>query len=180
MKEFDIEKLERKNIYKVPDDMFNSIQERVMNDVKANKKAPIFKLNWVYAVAASLALIFGVTFVYNSDQNQDTTKESGVSEANYAKNDQASKTESEIAYETLKSDLNSVENTDQIVENKKNRNSEYSQDNETENITKPQIRKPAPKQTDAKMNEYLDSFSNTEIAELAKNSTEDVYLDLYN
>lgn len=180
MKEFDIEKLERKNIYKVPDDMFSSIQERVMNDVKANKKAPIFKLNWVYAVAASLALIFGVTFVYNSDQNQDTTKESGVTEANYAKNDQAPKTESEIAYETLKSDLSSVENTDQIVENKKNRTSEYSPDNETENITKPQIKKPAPKQTDVKMNEYLDSFSNTEIAELAKNSTEDVYLDLYN
>ncbi|MBT2621465.1 MULTISPECIES: hypothetical protein [Chryseobacterium] len=180
MKEFDIEKLERKNIYKIPDDMFDNIQERVMNDVKANKKAPIFKLNWVYAVAASLALIFGVTFVYNSDQNQNTAKGSGVSEANYAKNDQAPKSESEIAYETLKSDLNSVENTDQIVENKKNKNTEYSQDNETENITKPQIGNTVSKQTDTKMNEYLDSFSNTEIAELAKNSTEDVYLDLYN
>lgn len=178
MKEFDIEKLERKNIYKAPDDMFDIIQERVMNDVKANKKAPIFKLNWVYTVAASLALIFGATFVYNSDQ--DITKDSGTLEANYAKNDQTPKSESETAYETLKSDLNSVENTDQINENEKSKNTDYSQDDETESVAKPQIAKTVSKQTDVKMNEYLDSFSNTEIAELAKNSTEDVYLDLYN
>lgn len=178
MKEFDIEKLERKNIYKAPDGLFDTIQERVMNDVKANKKAPIFKLNWVYAVAASLALIFGATFVFNSDQN--TTKDSDIPDANYAKNDQTPKSESEIAYETLKSDLNSVENKDQIVENKKSRDTEYSQDDETENVAKPNTAKTVSKQTDTKMNEYLDSFSNTEIAELAKNSTEDVYLDLYN
>ncbi|MBK1894773.1 hypothetical protein JHL15_03260 [Chryseobacterium sp. YIM B02567] len=178
MKEFDIEKLERKNIYKVPDDMFNTIQERVMNDVKANKKAPVFKLNWVYAVAASLAIIFGVTFVFNSDQK--TIKETGISEVNYAQNDPTPKSESQIAYETLKSDLNSVDNTDQIEENKKIENTEYSEDNEAEDGVKSQTGKIASKQTDAKMNDYLDSFSNSEIAELAKNSTEDVYLDLYN
>ncbi len=33
---------------------------------------------------------------------------------------------------------------------------------------------------ETRMNDYLDSFSNTEIAELASNSTQDVYLDLYN
>ncbi|ASK31227.1 hypothetical protein CEY12_14445 [Chryseobacterium sp. T16E-39] len=178
MKEFDIEKLERKNIYKVPDNMFDSIQERVMNDVKANKKAPIFKLNWVYAAAASLAIIFGVTFVFNSDQK--TIKDTGISQVNYAQNDPTPKSESEIAYETLKSDLNSVNSENQIVENKKVENTEYSQENKAEDVVQPQKGKIASKQTDAKMSEYLDSFSNSEIAELAKNSTEDVYLDLYN
>ncbi|MFP7656538.1 hypothetical protein [Chryseobacterium proteolyticum] len=178
MKEFDIEKLERKNIYKAPDDMFNMIQERVMNDVKANKKAPIFKLNWMYAVAASLALIFGSIFVFNSDQNK--IKDSGISEVSYAKNDQAPKSESELAYETLKSDLISVESTDQIVQNKKSAEIDDSQDTEAETVSKPQNGVAVSKQTETKMNEYLDSFSNSEIAELAKNSTEDVYLDLYN
>jgi hypothetical protein len=39
--------------------------------------------------------------------------------------------------------------------------------------------KPVTKK-ETRMNEYLDSFSNSEIAELASNSTQDVYLDLYN
>ncbi|ASW75356.1 hypothetical protein IQ37_10130 [Chryseobacterium piperi] len=178
MKEFDIEKLERKNIYKVPDDMFSTIQERVMNDVKANKKAPVFKLNWVYAVAASLALIFGSTFVLNSNSN--TTKDSGNTQVNYAQNNPSAKSESEIAYETLTSDLTSVENNNQIVVNQESKNSVYPQNIEVNNTIKPKTAKTVSKQTETRMNEYLDSFSNTEIAELANNSTQDVYLDLYN
>ncbi len=38
MKEFNIEKLERKNIYTVPDNLFENIQENVMNDIKTSKK----------------------------------------------------------------------------------------------------------------------------------------------
>jgi hypothetical protein len=177
MKEFDIEKLERKNIYKVPDNLFENIQEKVINDVKATKKAPIFKLNWAYAAAASLALIFGATFVFN--QNDDSTKEGGNSGATYAANTQAPKTESEIAYETLKSDLTSVEKNNQTVVNQNSR-SFVSQDVETKEVSTPKTVKPVSKKTETQMNEYLDSFSNSEISELASNSTQDVYLDLYN
>lgn len=177
MKEFDIEKLERKNIYKVPDNLFENIQERVMNDVKVNTKAPIFKLNWVYAVAASLALIFGASFVFN--QNNDSTKNVGNSGATYAANTQAPKNESELAYETLKSDLTSVENNNQIVVNQNSRNF-VSQATETKEVATPKIAKPVSKKNETQMNEYLDSFSNSEISELASNSTQDVYLDLYN
>lgn len=176
MKEFDIEKLERKNIYTVPDNLFENIQEKVMNDVKAGKKAPIFKLNWGYAVAASLALIFGSTFVFNSVND---TKETTNSQAAYASNSQEPKTESETAYETLKSDLTSVENNNQKVGNQDNKS--FAQDNSTE-IKKTETRtvKPVSKKQETQMNEYLDSFSNSEITELASNSTQDVYLDLYN
>lgn len=177
MKEFDIEKLERKNIYKVPDNFFENIQEKVMNDVKENTKAPIFKLNWVYAVAASLALIFGISFVFN--QNNDSTKEVGNSGATYAANTQAPKNESEIAYETLKSDLTSVENNNQIVASQNSRNF-VSQKNETKKEATPKIAKPVSKKTETQMNEYLDSFSNSEISEFASNSNQDIYLDLYN
>ncbi|WP_027378652.1 hypothetical protein [Chryseobacterium daeguense] len=178
MKEFDIEKLERKNIYTVPDNLFENIQERVMNDIMPKKKAPIFKLNWGYAAAASLALIFGATFVYNSgDNSQDAQK----AKTAYASNGKEAKTESEIAYETLKADLTSVENKNQTVE-VQNTSKTYAESDAGAKTTnmKSQTVKPVSKQEETQMNEYLDSFTNSEISELASNSTQDVYLDLYN
>jgi hypothetical protein len=178
MKDFDIEKLERKNIYKVPDNLFDDIQDKVMSDVRANKKAPIFKMNWAMAAAASIALIFGVTFVFNSDN--DSVKNLNNSEAAYALNNQAPKTEGEAAYETLKSDLTSVENNNQTVENQSKESNSYTLNNEKSQAINTNTSKPASKKTDTQMAEYLDSFSNSEIAELANNSVQDVYLDLYN
>ncbi|MDW9381271.1 hypothetical protein [Chryseobacterium sp. JV558] len=180
MKEFDIEKLERKNIYTVPDNMFENIQEKVMNDIKTSKKAPVFKLNWMYAAAASLALIFGATYVFNSDN--EATQKGLNSETTYAANTGEQKTEGELAYETLKSDLTTVENNDQTVENQKNKDAyAYKSVDESEKtIETPKPVKTVKKKEETRMNEYLDSFSNSEIAELASNSTQDVYLDIYN
>lgn len=182
MKEFDIEKLERKNIYTVPDNLFKNIQESVMNDIKIEEKAPapIFKLNWMYAVAASLALIFGVTFVLNS--NYGSADKGLNSKEGYVVNKGEPKTESELAYETLKSDLTSVENTDQRFVNQKN-NSNLSLNDKSgdgKETGSQKTVKPVVKKEETRMNDYLDSFSNSEIAELASNSTQDVYLDLYN
>ena len=180
MKEFDIEKLERKNIYTVPDNMFENIQESVMNDIKTSKKAPVFKLNWMYAAAASLALIFGATYVFNSDNN--STEQILNTKTAYVANNGEPKTESELAYETLKSDLTSVENNNQTVGNQKD-NAIYASErvNETKKITEtPKPVKAVKKKEETRMNEYLDSFSNSEIAELASNSTQDIYLDIYN
>ncbi len=175
---FDLEKLERKNIYKVSDHLFENVQENVIMQLNVNKKAPIFKLNWGYAAAASLALIFGSAFVYNSfsDSNDDNT-----SVKNYASNNSDQKKESEVAYETLKSDLTSVENNNQTIDNQqKNQQIKTVAYVPEKTEAKPQTVKPVSKKTEAQMSEYLDSFSNSEIAELANNSTQDVYLDLYN
>ncbi|MDQ0592229.1 hypothetical protein QFZ37_000598 [Chryseobacterium ginsenosidimutans] len=175
--DFDLEKLERKNIYTVPEKLFEDIQENVLNNVLPAKKAPIFKLNWAYAAAASLALIFGATFVFNSDDN---SKVMGNSQAAYTPDKQKPKTESEIAYETLKSDLTSVENNNQTVVNQSNDKS-FAQDSESrKQNTATQTVKPVLKKEETQVNEYLDSFSTSEISELASNSTQDVYLDLYN
>lgn len=176
--EFDLEKIERKNIYKIPDHLFENVQDNVMKEVNANKKSPIFKLNWGYAAAASLALIFGSTFLYNSysDSNEDQS-----SAESYALSNPAPKKESEIAYETLKSDLTSVENNNQIIDNQqKNQQIKTVAYVPEKTEVKQQTVKAVSKKTEAQMTEYLDSFSNSEIAELANNSTQDVYLDLYN
>ncbi|GAA5091689.1 hypothetical protein GCM10023210_19520 [Chryseobacterium ginsengisoli] len=174
--DFDLEQLERKNIYTVPENLFETVQENVLNNVlPAKKKAPIFKLNWAYAAAASLALIFGATFVFNNENPNEDVKQNTV-------NNHEPKTESQIAYETLQSDLTSVDNNNQTVGSQDD-NKSIAQDNSTEKTTteaKNQTVKPVSKQNEVQMNEYLDSFSNSEITELASNSTQDVYLDLYN
>lgn len=180
MKEFDIENLERKNIYTVPDDIFKNIQDNVMNDIKTSKKAPVFKLNWMYAAAASLALIFGATYVFNSDS--DSAEKRLNSKEGFAASKSKPKTDGELAYETLTSDLTSVENNNQTGENQKN-NTTYAFKSDVENekaTASPKPVKAVIKKEENRMNEYLDSFSNSEIAELASNSTQDVYLDLYN
>lgn len=170
---FDLDKLERKNIYKISEGVFETVQENVLNEIKAEKKTPIFKLNWGNAVAASVALIFGVTFVYNSNSsvNEDSINR-------YANNKEVPKKESQLAYETLASDLTSVENANQTVESQMNIKPVVSQvvNNNSENQNKKSVKAA----NDVHMNEYLESLTNSEIAELANNSSQDVYLDLYN
>ncbi|GAA4164209.1 hypothetical protein GCM10022217_34430 [Chryseobacterium ginsenosidimutans] len=175
LNDFDLEKLERKNIYTVPEKLFENIQENVLKNVLPAKKAPIFKLNWAYAAAASLALIFGATFVFNNDSPKGEYSQTTVASSN-----QEPKTESEIAYETLKSDLTSVENNNQTVVNQ-DANKSFAEDEQNEEQkTATKTVKPVSKKEETQVNEYLDSFSNSEISELASNSTQDVYLDLYN
>lgn len=178
VKEFDLEKLERKNIYKISDHLFENVQENVMSELSAKRKAPIFKLNWAYAAAASLALIFGSTFLYNSYSDSE---ENNTSAVNFASNNPEPKKESEIAYETLKSDLTSVEKNNQTIDNQQMNQQIKSVAYVPEKAeVKPQNVKKVSKKAEAQMTEYLDSFSSSEIAELANNSTQDVYLDLYN
>lgn len=173
---FDLELLERKNIYKISDDVFENTQRRVLNDINAYKKAPIFKLNWGYAAAASLALIFGSAFLYNSYSDSSTES---IPTKNYTENP-VPKKESEMAYETLQSDLTSVENNNQTFENQQVKTVAYVPERSKKNDEPAKKPKTVSKQTEAHVAEYLDSFSNSEIAELANNSTQDVYLDLYN
>lgn len=176
--DFDLEKLERKNIYTVSENVFENIQDHVVNKVLPRKKAPVFSISWAYAAAASLALIFGATFVFNTGSSSD---EMDPAVAYTVKNRQP-ETESEMAYETLKSDLTSVENDHQNNEKPKSGKSvaQNKPQAKADQGAADQTAKAISKQDEAQMNEYLDSFSNSEISELASNSTQDVYLDLYN
>ncbi|WP_228458240.1 hypothetical protein [Chryseobacterium schmidteae] len=175
VQDFDLEKLERQNIYQVPENMFENIQDRVMSEIRTERKAPIFKMSWGYAAAASLALIFGSTFIYNLNSDSSTN---GDSNLNYTDNKTAPKKESQLAYETLESDLTSIENSNQRTEKQMNIKPIVSQvaNNDSEKLNKKTVKTV----NEIHMNEYLESLNNSEIAELANNSSQDVYLDLYN
>lgn len=170
LKGFDVESFERKNIYKTPENLFDNIHSKVLSEIKIEKKAPIIRLNWAYTAAACLALVFGGSLVYN-----------GISE-DIPGNTIAEitpKKESQIAYETLQADLTSVENSNQIAEDQNIKPSvtTVSQDDNTKNV---KTKNASLKQTEEQMNEYLDSFTSSEIEDLAVNGYQDVYLDLYN
>lgn len=176
IKGFDVEKLERKNIYAVSDQTFAAVQDKVLSEIKRDKRTPIFRLNWGYAAAASLALIFGSTFLYNSFS--DTNVDQGITES-YS-NNTAPKKESEIAYETLQSDLTSVESNNQTIENQTNTQIRTVADVPKKSVERTSSVMQVSKRTEVQMNEYIESLSSSEIAELTNNSSQDVYLDLYN
>ncbi|KQR95254.1 hypothetical protein ASG01_05240 [Chryseobacterium sp. Leaf180] len=173
MKDFDIENLERKNIYHLPENTFEKMQAGVFAQMKPVKKAPVFKLSWALAAAASLALIFGVTFIFN---NGNETQKNIQSVA--VKTDQNTKTQSTETYQTLQSDVAEAEQN-QTGANVDRQSYPQTASNTRRNNNQNAVQV-SGKSAEQEMTEYLDSFSSSDIAEVSKNSSQDVYLDLYN
>lgn len=186
MKNFDIENLERKNIYKIPDTLFDNVQENVMNAISTDteetvisaSKGKIVKLNWWMAAAASLVLIFGLGWIFSdsfTNQNNINTIDTLV-KTELPHN----AVESTQAYNIVKSDLSSID----VDDSKKNINTTNVKTiASSEEIKKTNIKTvnlPNKEVNEEEMNVYLDVLSNKEISDIAQNSVSDVYLDLYN
>lgn len=183
MKDLDIEKLARKNIYSTPPDFFSEVQSNVFNAVREQEKVLVLPTagrsrnrTW-YAAAAAVALVIGGTFVYNAGADSEVT----IAQ-NPVKQDQtqaattvpeSAKAQTHAAadnYTVLAEDLTLAEN-------------EYQTDRQPETKT---IKKPAKvimasgAGADERMDMILDEFSAEDIAALSMNAEQDVYLDLYN
>ena len=188
MKNLDIEKLERKNIYTAPDNFFeqmqqNVLQNTVLKDSKAEEKqGKIVKMNWWYAAAAAIALLFGTTFYLNqSDEDsapqiaQNKIEEKTVTQNAKTEAAEAKPSVSEQNYQTLVADLTSEEIVNQtetkpITTTKKTSIAEASPKPEAATKTKPE----------QQVEQILQGLSEEEIAALAKHTDQDIYLDLYN
>ncbi len=206
MKEnFDIEKLERKNIYKTPEDFFSKIQENVLKetvqtsinlDVISADKSVKSNNNWIYAIAASLVLLFGLGFLFNDkieNTNQENTAkiETIIEKPNPTK---ITATEPILAENSMEiqpvSETKSIQNieksnltSDKISHPKESKREVAEVKNvlaKTETkVTKPQTA--SITMSDEEIAEQvISSLTNAEVAELAINTEQDVYLDLYN
>ncbi len=182
MKNFDIEKLERKNIYKTPENFFDKIQENVLYDAQLNKKetakpAKIFKLNWGYAVAASVVLLFGMTMFL---QQEDSFVEVNTQPQPIAATENTTP-EATIAYQVLSSDIESVEKENQKPE-KISISEKIEKKSESVAIASTTIKKnkTIPVVSEAQFEQVMAGLSYTEIADVGKGAEQDVYLDLYN
>lgn len=212
MKNFDIENLERKNIFTTPDNFFDKVQENVLRetvyqqkDIKITeaKPAKVFKLNWVYAAAAALAMIFGLGYFLNSN-NTEVSVQNTV--ANVEQNKVVEKPSTPEADQAQPvADLNKTdavtESSDQNLTLAQNNNPKVEARVQSRNIETEMAPKMAAtyaaQKAEAKtivktaaikaavpdevlMDDVLSSFTYAELKEASKNTEQDVYLDLYN
>lgn len=183
MKNLDIEHLERKNIYKVPDEsFFTEIQAKVLQETAQKKEIKTVKLNWMYA-AAAIAMVFGATFVINQNQKTEpqnlTATEISNQNTSIVKNSESiikPENEAAIAYQTLNNDLTSIEvNYPKESETKV----KVAENTETKSVATKNVQT-AVQTPEVQVDQILSSFTSTELADLGKNAEQDIYLDLYN
>ena len=184
MKNLDIEHLERKNIYKVPEEsFFAEIQANVLKETAPKKETKTVKLNWMYAAAAAMAMVFGATFVINQNekaepQNLTATEISNQNTSIVNNSESIIKPENEatIAYQTLNNDLTSIEvNYPKESETKV----KVAENTETKSVATKNVQT-AVQTPEVQVDQILSSFTSTELADLGKNAEQDIYLDLYN
>ena len=179
MKNLDIEKLERKNIYTAPDHFFDDVQARVLQETVPQKQAKIIKMNWAYAAAAAVAMIFGITIFIN----QDGAENPGLTETQVSNSDNSSsagaftaeqpQNEATIAYQTLANDLTSAAPVNQKG------NAQPLAAAKTNAASAEVQNKTTAQNPEVQVDQILANFTSAELADLGKNAEQDVYLDLY-
>lgn len=181
MENIDIDKLERKNVYKVPENFFAEMQQKVLAETALKKEAKIFKLNWAYSAAAAIALLFGITFFVTQNENAVNASENQMIVSNNNKETvsdkikEKQKAEAAINYKTFEEDLTSVSKN-----NQKEEQEPIAQASEKTNSNSAPKKKEITATPEGQVDQILANFTSTELAAVGKNTEQDIYLDLYN
>lgn len=183
MKNFDVEKLERKNIFETPDGFFEQMQEKVAAATQQKPKlhlqkpARIVKMNWVYAAAAVITLFFGISFLVNQNNTADPDFGSGktianVNNATITRLESMSKPETKpmisVAEQQDLPTLSSIQNKEKT---------------KPTTLVTPVENSATPQKTanpEGQVDQVLANFTNSELADLSRTAEQDIYLDLYN
>lgn len=183
MKNLDIEKLERKNIYEAPDNFFEQMQANVLQQTAPKKKTGrIIKLNWAYTAAAAVTLLFGVTFFVTQDNVSNEISKTTSIAANNSANDV---TELESAGKVRAEEILTKENPSEDltianVDNQIERTAPLAR-SEVQALKTTAVKRKVPVQTaELQMDQVLANFPVAELADLGSSAEQDIYLDLYN
>ena len=169
MKKIDIEKWERKTP-ELPENFFEEMQEKVLDKTVRVEKQPVkrFKINPVWASAAAIAVVFGISFFVNvKNKNVEV-----------AQNPQFVQTENY-------SNLNQQQNTEyqaDVVNQKVAENQSYTESKTSfagQSLDAVSEQKVKNLSTKLKMEEVLNVMSEEELQELTSNYEQDTFLDLY-
>ena len=175
MKEFDLDKLERKTPYKVPENFFEEMQANVLKQTtnKEKKETKVFRLHFsaVTSIAAALALIFGFTFLWKTNQAYITTPTNTDSMV-------IVKTPTEESNVFKNQDLTTVSEVHQVAKEIQ-KQADIVSNTTTNTGTTSNIKMPA-KTADLNYDQLLNSLTDEELKELSKNSDQDIYLELFN
>lgn len=198
MKNFDIEQLERNNIYKTPGDFFAGMQENVLKQTvhqtptaetaRAEGKTIPMKTNWIYAAAAALALLLGVGFFIKNmnaapENPQPTTAstlktETPITQTMAGEQPQLMASEVQKPDENVTQDLTFEKTEYQTVR----REPQVIQVKSFANVTEKSKATPSKSERIKRedVDQILTSFTSSELAEMSKDAEMDVYLDLFN
>ena len=169
MKKIDIEKWERKTP-ELPENFFEEIQEKVLDKTVRAEKRPVkrFKINPVWASAAAIAVVFGISFFVNfKNKNVEVMQ-----------NPQMVQTENVPTLNQEQSAEYQVDIANQeAVENQPYTESKTSFAGQSSDAVSEQKIKNLS--TKLKMEEVLNVMSEEELQELTSNYEQDTFLDLY-
>ncbi len=169
MKKIDIEKWERK-MPELPENFFEEMQEKVLDKTVRAEKRPVkrFKINPMWASAAAIAVIFGISFFINFKnknveviQNPQLVQSENISTLNQEKS---------IEYQADVVNQEAIENQP-YTESKTSfvgQSSDAVSEQKVKNLS-----------TKLKMEEVLNVMSEEELQELTSNYEQDTFLDLY-
>lgn len=181
---FDIEKLERKTLYKTPDHFFDAVQNKVLAETVHKKKdAKIIPLFAKWAVAASVTLVAGLSAFYITSQDEqiNIAKNEVIIDSTYNPKQSLALHNTPTTPENYSDDTEQQttkpESGETIIKNTPNTKKEISTSRTIE--TKASFAK-ANINTDSKVNRALAVFTPDQISEMDKSIDQDVYLDLYN
>ena len=169
MKKIDIEKWERKTP-ELPENFFEEMQEKVLDKTVRAEKQPVrrFKINPVWASAAAIAVVFGISFFVNvKNKNVEVTQ-----------NPQLVQTEN---VSTLNQEQDAEYQAD-VVSQEAVENQPYTEPKtsfagqSSDAVSEQKIKNLSTK---LKMEEVLNVMSEEELQELVTNYEQDTFLDLY-
>ena len=169
MKKIDIEKWERKTP-ELPENFFKEMQEKVLDKTVRTEKQLVkrFKINPVWASAAAIAVVFGISFFVNfKNKNVEVTQNLQMVQT---ENVSTSNQEQSAEYQV------DVVNQE-AVENQLNTESKTSFAGQSlDAVSEQKIKNLSTK---LKMEEVLNVMSEEELQELTTNYEQDTFLDLY-
>jgi hypothetical protein len=121
-------------------------------------------------MAAALALVFGFTFLWKTDQAEITTVETKDSAENIKKQQTTT-----IVLENQ--DIATITEVHKIAKEIQNNTESLKQTSASNAIS---TKKVEPKSSDMNYDQLINSLSDDELKELTKNTDKDIYLELYN
>lgn len=189
MKKIDIEKLERKNIYSVPENFFEKMQQNVLESVSEEpqlevKKGKVIPLFWKYAAAAMVILGGWGIFMMNDQDSTSITKTGFAQNVDSSYSKQIIEKENPIQQDASTLATNEVDNSESTVITNSNESS-ASIKTVAHVSAKPTVNKPIAKSKkamvsfDDQANALVASYSSAEIAKLSTEAEHDVYLDVF-
>jgi len=198
MKKLDIDNLDKKIPYKVPDLFFEKVQSNVFAQLEkseneasiapAKKKARIFPMLWQYSAAASIILLFGLIFFLGDEYdtmpiNTDRTRNETSYDSLNTKADSSAlayTTEAHSAPTDQDENEPVVEATPSPIEQKAEKKIASATITQGSQPKRKLLAKSNPKKFDENVDMLISAYSSAELAKLSKEAEQDIYLDLFN